>query len=361
MNRHTIRWVAFVLSATLGAVACSGSASPSATGAAATTPGGAASPEQSAAPSASAAAQEKVRIAFVAGQIGITFYTGVECGAKQAAKDYNVDLNWNGSHNWDINEERPIIDADLATNPQGWVISPTDPDALISTITDLMSKGIPVVTIDAPMSKPAELQNIQSNHYQGGQAAAAAMIKLTGGKGKYLVLQLTPGLPDIGGRAKGFEDDMAKAGATLLPDVYPGTDQALAADAVTAAIGANPDLAGVYATHETAANGAASAIKAAGKQGAIKLVAFDSAPNQIADLKKGVYDALIAQAPFNMGYNSVKLVAQVIRKEVDPATVKHDAPTALLAITKDNVDSPETLPWIYPADLTACPSKPLGG
>lgn len=337
-------------------MACSSSAaSPSA---AAPSVAGGASSAPSEVPSA--AAQEKVRIAFVAGQIGITFYTGVECGAKQAAKDFNVDLNWNGSHNWDINEERPIIDADLATNPQGWVISPTDPDALISTITDLMGKGIPVVTIDAPMSKPAELQNIQSNHYQGGQAAAAAMVKLTGGKGKYLVLQLTPGLPDIGGRAKGFEDDMTKVGATLLPDVYPGTDQALAADAVTAAIAANPDLAGVYATHETAANGAAAAIKAAGKQGTIKLVAFDSAPNQIADLKKGVYDALIAQAPFNMGYNSVKLVAQVIRKEVDPKTVQHDTPTALYAITKDNVDSPETAPWVYPADLNNCPTKPLG-
>jgi ribose transport system substrate-binding protein len=301
----------------------------------------------------------KVRIAFVAGQIGITFYTGVECGAKQAAKDFNVDLNWNGSHNWDINETRPIIDADLATNPEGWVISPTDPDALIPTINDLMSKGIPVVTIDAPMSKPAELQNIQSNHYAGGQVAAAAMIKLTGGTGKYLILQLTPGLPDIGGRAKGFEDDMAKAGATLLPDVFPGTDQALAADAVTAAIGANPDLVGVYATHESAANGAASAIKAANKQGTIKLVAFDSAPTQVADLKNGVYDALVAQAPFNMGYYSVKLVAQVIRKEVDPKTVVHDNPTGLYAITKDNADAPETQKWIYPADLNACPTAPL--
>ncbi|HEY3072886.1 MAG TPA: substrate-binding domain-containing protein, partial [Candidatus Limnocylindrales bacterium] len=244
MNRRgsRSRIVAAIAAGMVFASACQGAASSPASSAAA----------PSAASSAAAPSEQaKVRVAFVAGQIGITFYTGVECGAKQAAKEFNVDLNWNGSHNWDINEERPIIDADLATDPDGWVISPTDPDALIATITDLMNKGKPVVTIDAPMSKPAELQNIQSNHYQGGQAAAAAMIKLTGGKGKYLVLQLTPGLPDIGGRAKGFEDDMAKTGATVLPDVYPGTDQALAANAVQAAIAANPDLAGVYATHET--------------------------------------------------------------------------------------------------------------
>jgi ribose transport system substrate-binding protein len=186
------------------------------------------------------------------------------------------------------------------------------------------------------------------------------MIKLTGGTGKYLVLHLTPGLPDIGGRADGFKDAMTAAGATVLEYVYPGTDQAKAADAVSAAITGTPDLAGVYATHESAANGAASAIKAAGKQGAIKLVAFDSAPNQVADLKNGVYDALIAQAPFNMGYYSVKLVSDAIRGKVDTATVKHDNPTGLYAITKENANSPETTPWIYPADLNACPTKPLG-
>jgi ribose transport system substrate-binding protein len=303
---------------------------------------------------------DKVKVAFVAGQIGITFYTGVECGAKAAAKEFNVDLNWTGSHNWDINETRPLIDAAKATSPQGWVISPTDPDALVSDIKSFMDQKQYVVTIDAPMSQAVELQNIQSNHYEGGKIAAEAMLKLTGGKGSYLVLHMQPGLPDIGGRADGFRDAMKAAGAKVLEYVYPGTDQAKAADSVTAAINANPDLAGVYATHETAANGAASAIKAAGKTGTIKLVAFDSAPNQIADLKNGVYDALVAQAPFNMGYYSVKLVADAIRGNVDLKSVKHDNPTGLYAITRDNADAPETAPWIYPADLNACPTKPLG-
>jgi len=307
----------------------------------------------------SAAAAEKVKVAFIAGQIGITFYTGVECGAKAAAKEFNVDLNWTGSHNWDINETRPLIDAAKATNPQGWVISPTDPDALVNDIQGFMAAKQWVVTIDAPMSKPVELQNIQSNHYEGGKTAAGAMAKLTGGKGKYLVLHMQPGLPDIGGRADGFRDAMTTAGGKVLEYAYPGTDQAKAADAVSAAITANPDLAGVYATHETAANGAASAIKAAGKTGAVKLVAFDSAPNQIADLKGGVYDALIAQAPFNMGYFSVEAVSVTIHNQVDTTTVKHANPTALFAITKENADSPDAKPWVYPADLNACPTKPL--
>ncbi len=307
----------------------------------------------------SAGTDDKVKVAFVAGQIGITFYTGVECGAKAAAEEFDVDLNWTGSHNWDVNETRPLIDAAKATSPQGWVISPTDPDALVSDIKGFMDADQWVVTIDAPMSEPVELQNIQSNHYQGGETAAAAMLKLTGGTGSYLVLHMQPGLPDIGARADGFRDAMLEAGAHILDYVYPGTDQAKAADAVAATISANPDLAGVYATHETAANGASSAIKAASKTGDIKLIGFDSAPNQIADLKKGVYDGLIAQAPFNMGYYSVKLVADAIRGTVDTSSVVHDNPTSLYAITADNVDDPATTPWIYPADLNACPDAPM--
>lgn len=363
MERATFgRYLALGAATAVLVAACSSGASSAAPSAAAPSAAASSATEPSAAePSGSGtSAGNPVSVAFIAGQIGITFYTGVECGAKAAAKEFNVNLNWTGSHNWDINETRPLIDAAKATSPQGWVISPTDPDALVSDIKGFMDAGQPVVTIDAPMSQPVELQNIQSNHYEGGKTAAEAMLKLTQGKGSYLVLHMQPGLPDIGGRADGFRDAMKAAGAKVLEYVYPGTDQAKAADAVGAAITANPDLAGVYATHETAANGAASAIKAASQTGKIKLVAFDSAPNQIADLKAGVYDALIAQAPFNMGYYSVKLVADAIRGTVDKATVKHDNPTGLYGITRDNADAPETQPWVYPADLNACPTKPLG-
>lgn len=301
----------------------------------------------------------QIQVAFVAGQIGITFYTGMECGAKQAAEEFDVDLNWTGSHNWDINEQRPIFDAALATDPDGWVIAPTDSAAMVQPIKDLMDDGKPVVTVDAPLDEPVELQNLQSDHYGGGEKAAEAMLGLTGGTGTYLILQLSPGLPDIGARADGFRDAMQKAGAALLDDQYPGTDTAKATDQVNAALQANADLAGVYATHESAALGASAALQAAGKQGVVKLVAFDAAPSQIAELKAGVYDALLAQKPFNMGYYSVKLVADVIRGEVDESTVVHDNPQSLAVITRDNADDPDIVPFIYPSDLNACPTAPL--
>ena len=116
------------------------------------------------------------------------------------------------------------------------------------------------------------------------------------------------------------------AGSKVLEYAYPGTDTAKAAEAVTAAIAGNPDLAGVYATHESAALGAATGLRDAGQQGTIKLIAFDASPEQVNDLKNGTYDALIAQQPYDMGYNSVKLVADTIRAgAIDITSVVHDS------------------------------------
>lgn len=299
-----------------------------------------------------------VKIAFIPGQIGITFYTSMECGAKNAAEEFNVDLSWQGPSNWDINEQQPFIDAARQTDPDGWVIAPTDSIALVPLIKELMDAGTPVVTVDAPLDEPVELQNLQSDHYGGGQEAAKAMLELTAGEGVYLVLHLSPGLPDIGGRADGFRDDMEAAGATVLDYVYPETDANVAAEQVSAAILAHDDLAGVYATHESAALGAANAIRGAGKSGEIRLVAFDAAPSQVSDLKDGLYDALIAQQPYKMGWDSVELVAKAVRGEIDEATVEHDNPTGFAIITRDNADSAEIAPFIYTPDLSACPTGP---
>jgi hypothetical protein len=58
------------------------------------------------------------------------------------------------------------------------------------------------------------------------------------------------------------------------------------------------------------------------------------------------------------GYNSVKLVADTIRAGTIDPTVQHDQPTGFAVITRENADQPEIAAFIYPADLSACPSGP---
>lgn len=295
----------------------------------------------------SASAASNPRVIFVAGQIGIPFYTSVQCGAQDAAKKFNVSLKWTGSTAWDISKEMPFINAAMELKPKAIIFSPTDATALVPIAQQMMKKGMYPLTVDAPLAKPVDVANFQSNHFQGGVSAAKAMLQLTGGKGTYVDVDMTPGLPDIGARTRGFVTTMKARGAKVLPILYPGTDSSKAAQQVAADLRAHPDITGVYVTHSAAAQGASAAIKAAKLQGKVKLIAFDADPQQIVDLKRGVYDALIVQEPYQMGYQSVKLASQLIRGQIKASQVKEEHLLPFFVVTRKNVNNPTVKQYFY--------------
>jgi ribose transport system substrate-binding protein len=211
----------------------------------------------------------------------------------------------------------------------------------------MTKKGIFPLTVDAPLAKPVDVANFQSNHFQGGVSAANAMLKLTGGKGEYVDVDLKPGLPDIGARTRGFVNTMKAHHAKVLPVLYPGTDSSKAAQEVAADLRAHPDIAGVYVTHSAAAQGASAAIKAARLQGKVKLIAFDADPQQIVDLKRGVYDALIVQEPYQMGFDSVKLAGQLARGQVKASSVKEEHLLPFFVVTRANVNNAKVKQYFY--------------
>lgn len=298
-------------------------------------------------------AQEKIE--FVAGIVGIPFYTSMECGARDAAKELGVELNWAGPPQWDLALQMPILQASIERDPDGLILAPTDPTALITIVEDLVNnKKIPVVTVDGNLGQPVDLQNIRTDNVAAGGLAARAMAEAIGGEGSVLIVALNPGVAANQERADGFIAVLEKEfpNIKVLPTEYPGTDQNKAAEIVSAALQANPDLKGIYTTHSNAAVGTSSAVIGAGLQGKVKIIAYDADPGQVRDLKDGVYDALVVQSPYLEGYNSVKLVTQILRKEVDPSTLEDVAHPPMIVATRDNLESPEVQKNLY---VDSCP------
>ncbi len=297
-----------------------------------------------------ALAQKPLSIEFVAGIVGIPFYTSMECGARDAAKELGVDLHWAGPPQWDLALQMPILQAAIERDPDGLVLAPTDPTALITIVEDLVNnKHIPVVTVDGNLAKPVDLQNIRTDNVAAGGLAAEAMAKAIGGKGTVLVVGLDPGVAANQERVDGFTAVLKEKypDIKVLPTEYPGSDQNKAAEIVSAALQANPDLKGIYTTHSNAAVGTSSAVIGAGLQGKVKIIAYDADPGQVRDLKAGVYDALVVQSPYLEGYNSVTLVTKILRGEVDPSTLEDVAHPPMVVATRENIDTPEVKKNLY--------------
>jgi ribose transport system substrate-binding protein len=317
--------------------------------------------EDGAAESAEAAEveQEPLLITAVVAEVGIPYFTTMHCGAMAAAEAYNVELNWAGPAEWDFNKQQPFIDGALALEPDAMIIVPTDPDALVTYVQTWMDEGIPVVTADVTLSEPVELMGIESDQYSGGVEAAKAMFAMTGGEGSYYTVGTTPGSYGSAQRVAGFVDTMKELNpdANMLETCFAHHDATKSAECVSAAIIGNPDLRGVYVAVSSTAAGAASALIEQGKAGDVVLMSYDADPQQVQDLKDGVYGTLIAQDPYQMGWLAVETLAKYLRGEITKEEIPQHTTVGMAALTQENINDPAFLKYQYVGDVSLCPAS----
>ena len=298
---------------------------------------------------AGSSAQGKVSIAFVGADLPDPFYITMHCGASAAAKQFNVDFSWQGTNGVDFHPELTVLNAITQKHPQGIILAPFDPNAFIQPVKSIMGGGTPVVTVDGSLSKKVELQNIRTDNFGAGKVAGAAMGRILKGTGATAVVSFSPTVPVQRDRVNGFKAALAAdyPGVKVVSVQYGGADAGKSAQVTSALLRAHPEINGIYATDTNDAEGASSAIRAAGKGGKIKLIAYDASPKEVAGLKSGLFDGLVAQAPYDEGFQAVKTLAQVIRGQVKSSAVKYQFGTGAAFISRANVSSPKIKKFLY--------------
>jgi ribose transport system substrate-binding protein len=285
--------------------------------------------------SGSSSGGKHYKMTLIAGVKGDEFYITMNCGAQAEAKAKGVSLDFQGPDQFDPSQQIPIVNSVQAKKPDAVLIAPTDTQALYAPIKQLASNGSKIVLVDTTLNKPdMAVSQISSDNVAGGQKAAEELLSLTGSKGKYLVINVKPGISTTDQRAQGFEAGLkGKTGVTYLGQQYNNDDPAKASAIVTATLAKHPDLAGIFATNLFGAEGAASGLRQAGKLGKVKIVGFDAGPKQVEDLKQGTVQALIAQQPAEIGKQGVDQALAALQGQ----PTKPKIPTGFTVITKDNL------------------------
>ncbi len=291
------------------------------------------------------AAQKAVKVTFIKGVAGDPFYETMACGAQAEADKDDVDLTIQGANNWDVSLQIPLLNSVIATKPDALFIAPNDSAAMVQPLKAATEAGIKVVLVDTTISDTSFVSSaIASDNEAGGKAAADALAKLVGEKGSVLLVGGQPGVSTAEARQKGFEEGLkAYPDITYLGNVFSTGGVAKISALVSAQLAAHPDLAGVFALSTDQSEGTNNAIKAAGRDGEVKVVGFDAGPTQVEQLKAGVVQALIAQEPGSIGAQGVAQAAAAARGESVEATIG----TGSQVITADNMDDPAVAKFLY--------------
>lgn len=269
----------------------------------------------------------------------------MSCGAQTEAKQLNVSLTIQGPATWGVNNQTPIVNAVSASHPDAMIVVPNDSKAMIPPIQSAFNAGIKIVLADTTLSDTSFISSaVSSDNVALGAASADELVKLIGGKGGVLIEGAQPGVSTVDQRVQGFTDELKKyPGVTFLG--APLTTKSTTGDTeqLVAEIARHPDLAGVFSLAVDASEAAGAAIQQTHKEGAIKMVGFDTAPAEIQLLQKNVVQALIGQKPYDMGIQAVQQALLAIQGKTTQKVVG----TGSVTVTLDNLQDPTVSKYIY--------------
>ncbi len=289
----------------------------------------------------------RLRIAVVPKATSHIFWQAVQAGALAAGKDLNVDVQWNGpAQETDYSRQIQIVDSMIAQHVDGLAVAAADRQALNASLDRAAQAKIPVTIFDSGVDSTNYMTFVATNNYAAGQDAARTFGALMGGKGNAAILQHMPGSFSTMERERGFEDVIAKdfPGIKIVARQYGMSDRSKAMAAAENILTAHPELNGIFASTEPSATGTSLALKERNLAGKIKFVGFDFSDAMIADLKAGVMDAMVAQDPFQIGYQAVKTLVDRLHGKIPPKTLDLSG----RVITRENLDTPEVKALLSP-------------
>jgi ribose transport system substrate-binding protein len=214
-----------------------------------------------------------------------------------------------------------------------------------ATLAAAKNSGIKVIFTDETTSQPGvAVTSITSDNVLGGQLAGRTLLKLVNGSGQVLVLSGSPGSSSLIDRVEGFHQALAgHSGVSDLGIQYDQQDPTKSEAIVSATLAAHPNLAGVFDTAAASVPGVVNALERAGKIGKVKVVAFDSTPQELQEVKAGQIQAMVGQSPQLMGVDAVKSAFAAFEGKSVPRVQL----VQIGLITRANADAPSIEKFLY--------------
>jgi fructose transport system substrate-binding protein len=266
------------------------------------------------------------------------FFVKMKEGFEAKAKELGLTPQaYAGKEDGDNDGEVKAIEQLIAAGAKGILLVPSDSTAIVPTVKKARDAGIIVITLDTPLD-PVDAADalFATDNFKAGELIGQWAKGTLGDKAasaKIATLDLTANQPSVdylrhNGFLTGFgitvkdpkhfamSDSPQIVGSDLTKGATEGGRKAMEnilqkADKI--------DL--VYAINEPAAYGGYAALKAAGKEKGVTVVAVDGGCQGVKWVKEGIIGATSQQYPLLMAADGVQAVADFIKTGKKPTSM----------------------------------------
>jgi simple sugar transport system substrate-binding protein len=264
----------------------------------------------------SASAQDYRFVVVSHGQASDPFWSVVKNGVDEAASELGVNVEYRAPTTFNMVEMAQLIDAAVASQPDGMVVSVPDAAALGDSIKNAVAAGIPVVSMNSGSDVREELgvaAHVGQTEYEAGLGGGKRMKEA--GVTHALCINQEVGNVALDLRCEGFTDGLEGDVQVVAVTMDPTEIQS----AVTAQLSSNPDINGVLALGPSAAEPTLQALEQAGVLETITFGTFDLSPGVLQAIADGKMAFAIDQQQFLQGYLPIVLLKKNAQYGVMPA------------------------------------------
>ncbi len=277
--------------------------------------------------------------------LGAPYFAAQVNAAKKRAEELGIKLVSTEARDNMLTQLGNVEDL-LAQGIDLLILNPKDPQGLIPATKAATQAGVPVIIIDSSIDPAADfVTTIQSNNMANGEMIGEWLVKHM--KDKPIRMALLSGVPGnpVGkerrqGVFRGIIEQQLRAKARMgfeiltqdWGDWYHEGGLKAAEDIIVS----HPNINVLLAENDSMALGAIEAIKEAGREGDILvLAAADGQKEALKLIKEGKYGATGLNNPSLIARTAIDIGLQVLQGKKDFPKISY---TPAVCITKENVD-----------------------
>jgi simple sugar transport system substrate-binding protein len=234
------------------------------------------------------------------GQSGDPYWSVVKNGMDDAAKTLGVKAEYLAPETFDMAKMAQMIDAAVASNPDGLVVSIADPAALSEPVKNAVAAGIPVIVIDSGGGKLTKelggLLYLGQSEYEAGVMAGERVKKLN--VTKAVCANHEVGNVSLDDRCAGF----AKGLGVDVPVLNGVMDPTEMKNRIVAFLNTNADTQFILTVGIGSAEPGLVALEELGLTGKTKIGTFDLSPTILQATADGKMEWGIDAQQYAMGY-----------------------------------------------------------
>ena len=244
------------------------------------------------------------------GQASDPFWSVAANGVQAAAEDMGVQVEYQAPETFDMVAMSQLIDAAVASQPDGLVVSIPDADALGPSIRAAVDAGIPVISMNSGSDVFADLGvlvHVGQTEFEAGLIAGQRFADE--GVKNAICINQEVGNVALDLRCQGFEKGLGEKVPVIPVDLADPTG---AQETVAGVLQEQSDLDGILTLGPTGAEPTLAALDQAGQLGKVKFATFDLSPEVLEAIDKGDMLFAIDQAQYLQGYLPIVLLTKYL-------------------------------------------------